>query len=162
MLRKSERIMERVNASGVDFRSVNKLAHRIGMRCWRQRKKRDSTTSWECVSHPLASEVSLPPSPSLSLSLSYCSSSPAFIQYRFTLSLIEYYAGIPCASDSDCHALAFTDSVCDMRTLVCTLPSLYLVEDAYLHCYIAAMSTYTEYYIRYTVLSSPLLQYSRQ
>lgn len=68
------------------------------------------------------------------------------------------YEGIPCSIDSDCGSFL---GICDMIHNVCSLPSLSVVEDAFLNCYISRMSTSTEYYIRHNVLTDPLSNISK-
>lgn len=68
------------------------------------------------------------------------------------------YLGVTCSSDSDCASYL---GVCDMDDHVCSLPPLSDVEASYLECYLSKMSSSTEYYIRYLVLSDPLIEYPR-
>jgi glutamate mutase epsilon subunit len=50
---------------------------------------------------------------------------------------------------------------CDMSRGVCALPSLAEMENSYLKCYLAEMSSSTEYYIRHQVLADSLQGFPR-
>jgi hypothetical protein len=43
-----------------------------------------------------------------------------------------------------------------MKKMVCALPPLAEVENAYLECYLEKMSSSTEYYVRYQILPNPM------
>jgi hypothetical protein len=68
------------------------------------------------------------------------------------------YTGVTCQSDADCVRYL---GICDMSTNICSLPPLSSVEDSYLKCYLATISSSTEYYIRHSVLPDPLSQFSK-
>lgn len=67
------------------------------------------------------------------------------------------YDGLDCVSDNDCDTLQpaypLFNTTCNRSEKKCRLPPLDTVETAFLACYIKEMSSFTEDYIRRSVLS---------
>ena len=71
-----------------------------------------------------------------------------YLFFIFLFFILEYYDGMPCQVDDDCG-----NYLGECYDGACVLPSLEEVENQFLECYIGAMSSSLEFYLKFVIFT---------